>query len=358
MRRHFNFLSSVRTPVSSVVIAPGKAGSSKRLIQLSRWWLRFVMAAALVCLGSWVSFAQFSGGSLVRLEGGNFVDEDTVRTAREVESHSSGGDTPVWVNTKGFEKDVFTFTRVIFKTGLRSDVDYNRREVQMAPGLGGIGPRFSWWVDFPDADLNFSYRLQQMTSTRVDPDARVLKLTDPELFEQPFIYMEHPGYMMLKDDEVTALRKYLRNGGSLYINDFWSAQEWGGFEREMQRVLPGENWVDLPLSHPIFHCVFPLQGPMHKLQVPTMQFWNQAHDPDNPTTTPPLQRVDRGEGSDEMHVRAWLDEKQRIRVLAIHNCDLSDGWEREGENPDYFHTFSEKISYPLGINIIFYMMTH
>ena len=316
---------------------------------------RALLVAALAGLGSWGAFAQFSGstGSLVRLEGGIVVDEDTVRTAREVESHSSGGDTPVWVNPRGFEKDVFTFTRVVFKTGLRNGVNYSRQSLM---GMG-IGPRFSWWVDFPDADLNFSYRLQQMTSTRVDPDGRVLKLTDPELFEQPFIYMEHPGYMLLKDDEVTALRKYLRNGGVLYINDFWSAIEWTGFETEMQRVLPGENWVDLPLSHPIFNCVFPLEGPMKKLQVPTMQFWNPAHNNDDPSS-PPLQTVYRGEGSDEMHIRAWLDEKQRIRVIAIHNCDLSDGWEREGENPDYFHTFSEKISYPLGINIIFYVMTH
>jgi hypothetical protein len=59
-----------------------------------------------------------------------------------------------------------------------------------------------------------------------------------------------------------------------------------------------------------------------------------------------------------MHVRALLDDKQRISVLAFHNSDISDGWEREGENQDYFQKFSEKIAYPLGINIIFYLMTH
>ena len=55
---------------------------------------------------------------------------------------------------------------------------------------------------------------------------------------------------------------------------------------------------------------------------------------------------------------AIFDDKGRIMVLATHNTDNGDGWEREGENDYYFHEFSEKIAYPLGINIIFYVMTH
>ena len=59
-----------------------------------------------------------------------------------------------------------------------------------------------------------------------------------------------------------------------------------------------------------------------------------------------------------MHVRAWLDDKQRIMILAIHNSDTGDGWEREGEDEDYFHQFSENRAYPLAVNAIFYLMTH
>jgi hypothetical protein len=95
---------------------------------------------------------------------------------------------------------------------------------------------------------------------------------------------------------------------------------------------------------------------MNGLQVPTKQFWNREHDPRDPDS--PLQRVYRGEGSEDMHVRAWLDDKQRPMILVIHNSDISDGWEREGEDLEYFEKFSEKISYPLGINIVFYLMTH
>lgn len=281
-------------------------------------------------------------GPYVRTEGGGIVDEDTVRTAREVGSHSTG--TPNWTNPRGFEKDVFTFTRIIFKSG-----------ISLSRGVGW-GRRLGWWVDFPDADLNFSWRLSQMTSMRVDPDARTIKLTDPTLNDFPVIYMEHPGYMQLHEDEIAALRKYLLTGGALFINDFWSTREWDGFAEQMKRVLPDRNWTELTTAHPIFHNVFELRGPMQSFQVPTIQFWNRDFDPTDPKSH--LQRVDRGEGSEEMHIRAWLDDKQHIMVIAIHNSDVSDGWEREGENDVYFHTFSEKISYPLGINIIFYLMTH
>ena len=57
-------------------------------------------------------------------------------------------------------------------------------------------------------------------------------------------------------------------------------------------------------------------------------------------------------------MRAIFDDKGRMMVIATHNTDNGDGWEREGEYEYYFKNFSEKIAYPLGINIIFYVMTH
>ena len=317
---------------------------------------KFSCLAAVLTLGVGVgvSLAQFrrgsggdmTGGSVIRGEGGTVIDEATVRTAREVVAHSTG--TPGWTNAPGFQKDVFTFARVLFKT---------------RPDEGGLSERgrrhgrwLGWWVDFPDADLNFSWRLQQLTSLQVDPEGRVVRLTDAGLANYPLLFLEHPGYMELSDDETRNLRNYLLNGGALLVEDFWGQREWDGLEAQMKRVLPGRTWVDLPLSHPVFHCVYNLEGPMQMLQVPTIQFWNRDHDPREPHSR--IHRIDRGEGDEAMHVRAWLDDKQRIMVLAIHNSDVSDGWEREGENDDYFHRYSEKIAYPLGINLIVYLMTH
>jgi hypothetical protein len=318
---------------------------------MTRQTCGLLMAVAALTAG--ICFAQFQprpgsgprgaeSGKFIRIEGGTVIDEDTVRTARETVSHST--DTPEWTNPPGFEHDVFTFARVIFQ----SDSSPGPRQ--------GFGRRLGWWVDYPDADLNLSYRLQQLTSIRTDPDARVLKLTDPALFDYPLIYMEHAGYMRLSDEEVAALRAYLTCGGALFVNDFWGTSEWDGFAGQIKRALPNRSWTELNINHPVFHCVFDLKGPMHRLRVPTMQFWNEDHDPNDPQSPP--QRAFRGEGSEGMHVRALLDDAGRIMILAIHNSDVSDGWEREGENDTYFNLYSETIAYPLGINIVFYLMTH
>jgi hypothetical protein len=302
-----------------------------------------LLSAGIVALCLGVAMGQFRrnrgysdgmpGG--VSTEGGVWVDEATVRTARETAAHSFN--LPAWTNAPQFEKDVFTFVRVIFRSNTGR-------------------PSFLGWVnDYPDGDLNLSHRLQQLTSMKVDPDGRVLKLTDPALFQYPFIFTAQAGGMDLSDEEAVALRKYLQKGGAFMADDFWGDRDWENFEYQMSRVLPGRQWIDLPIEHPLFHCVYDLAGPIRKLQVPTIHLWRRGYDPDNPSSNA---SAFRGEGTGEMHVRAWLDDKQRIMIIALHNTDTGDGWEREGENEDYFRQFSETRAYPIAINTIVYLMTH
>ncbi|HEY3861463.1 MAG TPA: DUF4159 domain-containing protein [Verrucomicrobiae bacterium] len=266
----------------------------------------------------------------VRTEGRDLVNEDTVRTARETASHSTG--TPNWTNEAGFGGDVFTFARVIYK--------FDRASVPS---------QMAWINDYPDSDLNLSFRLQQLTSIKVDPDARTIKLTDEDLFNYPFIYMVKPGRMELRDEEVPILRKYLNSGGALMADDFWGDDDWANFETQMKRVFPDRQWVELPMNHPIFQAPFPLHLKKDKnsLQVPSIHVWERRGVSHR-----------GGQDTEQMHVRAWLDDKQRVMIIATHNTDNGDGWEREGEDEEYFRQFSETRAYPLGINIIVYLMTH
>jgi hypothetical protein len=64
------------------------------------------------------------------------------------------------------------------------------------------------------------------------------------------------------------------------------------------------------------------------------------------------------EGSEDVHYRGIHDDKGRLMVFICHNTDLGDGWEREGDNRDYFKVFSEPKAFPMGINAIVYAMTH
>ncbi|HEX2851777.1 MAG TPA: DUF4159 domain-containing protein [Opitutaceae bacterium] len=276
-------------------------------------------------------FAQRWGGG----EGG-YVSEDT-KTAREIASHSTG--TPEWTNPKGFEKDVFTFVRIRYSSGGYGAGGFRRRS--------GAG----WTTDLPDSDLNLSYRLQQMTSMKVDPDGRIIRVTDPEMAEYPFIYIVEPGRLSFDDKEVAALRKYLLNGGFLMLDDFWGDSAWENVEAVFKQVFPERNFNELSLEHPLYHCVFEIKS---KGQVPNVGTGiNHQHDPEGQTWE------NQHDGDVRtVHHRAITDDKGRIMVLATHNTDNGDGWEREGESDYYFHNFSEKIAYPLGINIVFYVMTH
>ena len=47
----------------------------------------------------------------------------------------------------------------------------------------------------------------------------------------------------------------------------------------------------------------------------------------------------------------------RIMVVATHNTDVADSWEREGEDPEFFLQFSPD-GYALGIDVLLYAMTH
>src|SRR5437762_10443024 len=187
----------------------------------------------ILLLASGISTAQrwrggWGGGEHWRPE------YETCRTAREIVSHSTG--TPTWTNEPGFEKDVFTFVRI------------RRDEEHYSSQRAG-----TWWTDFPDSGLNLSFRLQQMTSLKVDPDGRVLDLTDPDLFNYPWIYMVEPGSLVLRDEEVPILQKYLLNGGVLMADDFWGERQWEVFHRQIRRVLPGREFVELPMQHPTFN---------------------------------------------------------------------------------------------------------
>lgn len=266
----------------------------------------------------------FGGGGRGFMGGGR---SDLYDTPREMPQHSTDDNgelltTPTWTNTPGFDKDTFTFVRI-------------KRS-------GGGGP--SWSTDAPDSDLNIAWRLSTLTALKVNPDGRFLSLTDKELNSYPFIYMVEPGGLYLDQTEADALRKYLLNGGFLWLDDFWGEYEWSNMAAELKKAFPERDWQELPLDHQLYHCVFNIKS---KEQIPGIDYWRRSGG----------ETAERADAR-EVHHRVLLDDKGRIMALATHNTDNGDGWEREGENHVYFQQFAEKTAYPLAINVLFYTMTH
>jgi hypothetical protein len=248
---------------------------------------------------------------------------------------------PDWDTGGEFSNDVFTFARIRYSSG------YGGRGSRGRGGRYGRG--FSggnWATDYPDSDLNFSFRLHQLTAMEVNPDGVVIELTNPQLFNYPFIYIVEPGRLVFSDEEVRVLRRYLLNGGFLMVDDFWGEAEWYNFYYEIKRVFPDREPVELTLDHPIFHAVFDLK---EKPQIPNISAALQGR-----SQGITWERTD----ARTPHYKALYDDKGRMMAIICHNTDLGDGWEREGENEWYFREFSEKKAYPLGINIVFYAMTH
>ena len=130
------------------------------------------------------------------------------------------------------------------------------------------------------------------------------------------------------------------------LDDFWGEREYANIATEMKRVFPEREPVELSIDHPIFNCVFTIRK---KPQIPNVRLGIQSEYTGVTWERPDAKNPD---------YRAIYDDKNRMMVLFCHNTDDGDGWEREGESEYYFRELSEKAAYPLGINIIFYSMTH
>jgi hypothetical protein len=234
----------------------------------------------------------------------------------------------------------FNFCRGMYTSG--------RREA------GGQG----WSTDYPDAERNFSIRLGELTKVRVsrgaggegfnegEPNFLVVRLTDENLLQCPYLHMEDVGTAAFTSAEVEGLRTFLLKGGFLWVDDYWGSYAWDNWVDQIARVLPPDEFPiqDIPIEHPIFHTLFDVK---ELPQIPSIQYWRTGGGGTS----------ERGADSAEPHFRGIFDRRGNLMVAMSHNTDISDAWEREGEDPRYFYNYSPD-GYAVGINVIVYALTH
>jgi hypothetical protein len=242
---------------------------------------------------------------------------------------------PRFATSEDLEQGSFTFCRLYY-TSVRPE--------QLGHG---------WNTDYPNSDINFTHRLAQLTRAQVnldrDGEARhvVVRATDDLLFSCPFVFMSDAGTTGFDPIEVARLRDYLLAGGFLYADDFWGNAAWEHWSAELAKVLPPDEYpiVDIPVDHELFKTLYRLPGVP---QVPSIQYWGWTGG----------ETSERGAESAEPHCRGIFDHEGRLMVVMTHNTDIADGWEREGEDDEFFALFSVPKSYPMGINIVMYALTH
>jgi hypothetical protein len=110
------------------------------------------------------------------------------------------------------------------------------------------------WYNDPSAEVNLLKYVQQNTGLDVDPRYEFVEIGGQQLLSYPIAFLTGHGNITLNEGEVKRLRTYLENGGFLYIDDDYGLDK--AIRREMKKVFPGQEMVELPFSHGIYHIHF------------------------------------------------------------------------------------------------------
>tara|TARA_Y100000748_G_scaffold50424_1_gene38984 strand:+ start:5319 stop:5963 length:645 start_codon:yes stop_codon:yes gene_type:complete len=181
------------------------------------------------------------------------------------------------------------------------------------------------WYSNPSSLPNLLRYLESNTAISVIPTEVRIKLTDENANQFPFIYMTGHGNIRFTDEEIISLRTILMNNGFLHADDNYGMDI--SFRREMKRVFPNKEFVELPNDHPIFDSFYSFPNGLPKI-----------HEHDN---KPPQALA--------------LFENKKMIVLYTYESDLGDGWEDQSVHQDPL--IIRESALKMGVNIIFYSLT-
>jgi len=159
----------------------------------------------------------------------------------------------------------------------------------------------------------------------VDKEVNI-QATDPELYNYPFLFLTGHGNIKFTDQEVTALREYLTSGGFLFANDSYGLIT--AFRRELKRIFPEKELVEIPFDHEIYHVPYKFPNGLPKIH---------EHDKKPP----------QGFGL------FWED---KLVVFFVFESDIGDGWEDFEVHKD--PPEKRQAALKMGANIITYAMNH
>ncbi len=110
------------------------------------------------------------------------------------------------------------------------------------------------WYNDQSAEVNLLRFVRENTNINVDPTYEFVGVNSEQIFTCPFIFLTGHGNVVFNENEVKRLRMYLENGGFLYADDDYGMDK--AFRREMKKIFPGQELVELPFSHGIYHSQF------------------------------------------------------------------------------------------------------
>jgi hypothetical protein len=181
------------------------------------------------------------------------------------------------------------------------------------------------WYANPSSLPNLLAAIRERTAFPVERSEARVTIMDERLWDYPFLHMTGHGNVRLTEEEVPRLREYLLRGGFLHADDNYGLDE--SFRREMKRVFPDRELVDVPLSHPVYHAVYDMPQGLPKI-----------HEHDG--------KPARGFG---------IFIGDRLAVYYSYSSDLGNGW----EDVETYHDSPalHEAALRMGINLFVYAVT-
>jgi len=182
------------------------------------------------------------------------------------------------------------------------------------------------WYNGPTEEPNLLRYVKQYTLIDAEPTYEFVEIMSDKLFAYPFLFMTGHGNIVFGDAEARRLRTYLENGGFLFADDDYGMDQ--AFRREIKKVFPEQQLVELPFSYGLFHCHFDFPNGVPKVH---------EHDGKPPQAL-------------------GLFHNGRLVVLYTYETNPSDGW----DDPDVHNDPTEKREEALrfGTNIVVWALTH
>ena len=180
-----------------------------------------------------------------------------------------------------------------------------------------------WYAD-PSSIPNLLNFISQNTNIMVDKKESRSKISGDEFYNSYYLYLTGHGNINFSEKEAQELRKFLLQGGFLHADDNYGMDI--SFRREMKKVFPDKDWVELPNTHPIFNIHYTFKNGLPKIH---------EHNNKRPQAF------------------ALFDNKRMIAIYT-YESDLGDGWEDKD-----VHGNSEEIreeALKMGANIIIYSL--
>jgi hypothetical protein len=178
------------------------------------------------------------------------------------------------------------------------------------------------WYANPSSLPNLLAAVRERTALSVAPRERVVRLTDADLWDLPYLYMTGHGNVVFSDAEVVLLRRYLEQGGFLHADDNYGMDQ--AFRREVARVFPDHPLVLVPFDHPVYHLVYEF--------------------PDG------LPKIHEHDGKPAQGFGVFL--AGRLVVYYSYESDLGDGW----EDPEVHQDPADRreAALRMGVNLVAY----